>query len=107
MCFQEILCDTNDGRIERSCCGNFIKISFFHMVMVYTTMDFHSLYFAMKECYETVRFDSNKHTKCIVFSTPVESMKLRFSVSDIEQIFYLIETSYLFSKTYSLEEVHV
>ncbi len=104
MCFREILCDTNDGRIERSNCGNFFKVSFFHMVMVYPKNDFYTLYYAMKECYETVRFDTNKHNKNIVFSTPVESMKLRFSVSDIEQMFYMIETSYLFANSLHAQE---
>ncbi|MBK6363715.1 MAG: hypothetical protein IPL63_16305 [Saprospiraceae bacterium] len=95
MYFREILCQTNDGQIELSCCGQYYKISFHHMVMRYNEQEFVTLSRAMKECYEEVRNDKNRKGKLIVFSTPVESMKLRFSIEDIEQFQYLLETSYL------------
>jgi hypothetical protein len=95
MCFREILCQTNDGQIEQSCCGHYFKICFYHMVMMYSKSEFNSLYKAMNECYNEVRYDKNRKSKLIVFSTPLESMKLRFSIEDIEQFQYLLETSYL------------
>jgi hypothetical protein len=95
MYFREILCKTNDGQIELSCCGRYIKICFYHLVMMYNEKEFEVLCKAMQECYKEVRDDKNRKSKLIVFSTPIESMKLRFSIEDIEQFQYLLETSYL------------
>ncbi len=66
--------------------------------MMYNESEFTSLFMAMSECYNEVRYDKNRKSKIIVFSTPVDSMKLRFSIEDIEQIQYLLETSYLILK---------
>jgi len=101
MCFREVLCQTNDGEVALSCCGNHYKVSFFHLVMVYDKEDFSGLYRSLHQCLREVKHCKNKETKSIIFSTPLNSMRLRFSVSDIEQLHYLIETAYFETKNFA------
>lgn len=98
MCFREILCQTNDGDIALSCCGNHYKVSFFHLVMVYDKKDLFGLYRSLHQCQKEVTTYKNKDLKTIIFSTPLNSMRLRFSPRDIEQLYYLIETACLEAK---------
>lgn len=95
MCFHDILSETNDGNIFLSVCKNHYKVSFYHLVMVYNKKDFGNLYYSLHTCLEEIRTEIDKDDKSIVFSTPLQSMKLRFSPKDIEQLHYLVESAWL------------
>lgn len=70
-------------------------MSFFHLVMVYEKKEFYNLYNALHVCFDEIHAEVNKDYKSIGFSTPLSSMRLRYSPGDIEQLLYLVETFWL------------
>jgi hypothetical protein len=99
MCFNELLCQTNDGQVHLSCCGKYYRLLFNNIVILNNETDFMYFYNSVDECYQQIKNDPNPNNRSIVFATQMANLKLQFSPLEIGQLHFLIESSIIKSHT--------
>ncbi|GLR16934.1 hypothetical protein GCM10007940_15490 [Portibacter lacus] len=73
---------------------------FNNIVLFQNSINFHCFYENGQECYHSVKNDREKNKRDIVFTTVIENIKLAFSVNEIRELWYLLESAHLESKNY-------
>ncbi len=101
MCFREVLSKTNHGTIYISPCGEYYKIVFNNIIFIHDQKAFTDFYANVENCHKTVKDETIRDNRDIVFSTLMKTMILCFSVDEICELHYLLQSALIDSHAYA------
>ena len=96
-----LVADTLNGQIDVSTCGCCYRVRFNNIMM---TLDFESLeqyYFEILDCHITVKDDEDKDSRLLFFQSKLSNLAFMYSVNEISELHYLLETTVLQSPAYA------
>ncbi|GEM_PF-493906 len=100
-CFRQSLCKTNNGEVSISNCGQTFKVEYNNVIVIHPQSSFFSFYESVRDCEINLRQREDRNTRDVLFSTFSSCMILSFSPREIQELFYLLESSILAIKAHS------
>lgn len=99
-CFSHSLCKTNNGEVFLSDCGRCFKVIFNNIVLIHGYESYLQYFKNVENCHYSIKDDSDQETRDIVFSTMSNCMILCFSVTEIAELYYLLQSALIEAKIY-------
>ena len=99
-CFNHSLCKTNNGEVFISECGRNYKVVFNNIMMIHGYESYVAFFKNVENCHYTVKGESNKERRDIVFSTVSSCMVFCFSIKEIAELYYLMQSALIEAKIY-------
>ena len=99
-CFNQSLCKTNSGEVFLSNCGQCFKVIFNNIVLIHGYESYLTYFKNIENCHYSIKGDSDQETRDIVFSTFSNCMILCFSVTEIAELYYLLQSALIEAKIY-------
>jgi hypothetical protein len=96
-----MLYSTNNGEVTLSNCGNHYKIVYKNIVICQNQTEYYKLLKSVSDCNEFYSNEKNSEVKDIVFSTYDPSIFFIFSPLEIEELKFLMESSWIESQIYA------
>lgn len=100
MCCDNLLCETVSGKVynaECSDCGEIFVVMFNNVVLVHDEEGYRDLVRKVRGCYDAnvVASECAQPSGYVVFQTNSNSIKLSFSLQELRELNYLLETAYM------------
>ena len=99
-CFNYSLCKTNNGEVLLSACGRNYKMVFNNIILIHGYESYITFFKNVENCHYSVKEESDKDKRDIVFATLSSSMVFCFSVSEIAELYYLMQSALIEAKIY-------
>lgn len=99
-CFRQSLYKTNHGEVFISQCGNNYKLVYNNLVLIHGYESYMQFFKNVENCHYTVKDEEDKVTRDIVFSTCSSCMIFCFSVTEIAELYYLLQSALIEAKIY-------
>lgn len=99
-CFNTHLCTTNNGQVSLSNCGRCYRINFNNIMIFQGYEEYLGFFKKVEDCHYAVKDDTDISTRDIVFGTCSTFMILCFSVQEIAELYYLLQSALIEANIY-------
>lgn len=98
MCLNNQLSVTNNGQVFISNCCQTFKVTYNNIALFFPSDAFLDFYQNIENCHTSIKNDSDKDKRNIVLSTRMNCIEFRFSVNEIAELHYLLQSALIESK---------
>jgi len=94
-CTTEKLCVSNNGNVYYNPHCNTLRLTFGNLIIEQSVTDMQTIYDSVQECCDHFSRERCRNKRCIVFRTTTPSIHFYFSPIEIQELQYLLESSFL------------
>ena len=99
-CFKQSLYSTNNGEVFISNCGHKFKLVYNNLMIIHGYESYVKFFKNIEECHFVVKDDPDKKNRNIVFSTCSALTVFCFSVLEIAELHYLLQSALIEARIY-------
>lgn len=100
MCYRIEIAKTKTGIVEMCSSKRLYRLTFNNIMLTFNERSIQTFLFSVSNCNDTVSHDRDRKNRFIGFDSVVNSISFKFSVPEVEELKYLIETAVIESEIY-------